>query len=237
MTDNEGERRGALEYPVNGTLVRFDDHLVTGREVLTAVGLVPASEHQLILVHNRRTHLIGTDDSIDLKKEEGGMLRAFPSDRTYAFTVEEVGQVWGTAELEVDELLSIWEPPAGKDWVLERDDQPDIVLRSGGTVTFEPKGVEDIVSRPHHGNEKLLVTVFTTSGTFPAQGALRVAASEVIADILARAAHKLHLTQTGGWVAQVGGVDIHPQQTFAQAGLSGEVDIEWGEREGGGGDA
>jgi hypothetical protein len=237
MADSEDVRARALEYPVNGVPVRFDDRVITGREALTAIGLVPASEHQLILVRDRRTHLIGADDTIDLRKEEGGMLRAFPSDRAFAFTVEEVSQVWGTAELEVDELLSIWEPPVGKDWVLERDDQPDVVLRPGGTVTFEPKGVEDIVSRPHHRTDKLLVTVFTTSGTFPAQGALRVEAREVIANILARAAHKLHLTQTEGWVAQVDGVDIDPQQTFAQAGLAGEVDIEWGEREGGGGNA
>jgi hypothetical protein len=237
MADIESGRHGVREYPVNGTLVRFEDHIVTGREALTAAGLVPASEHQLILVRNRRTHLVGSDDSIDLGREKGGMLRAFPSDRGFAFTIEEVGQVWGAPELEIDELLSIWEPPAGTDWVLERSDEPDVVLRPGGTVTFEPNGVEDIVSRPHHGSDKLLVTVFTTSGTFPAQGALRVDRGELIADVLARAARKLQLTQTEGWVAQVGGVDINPQQTFAQAGLSGEVDIEWGEREGGGGNA
>lgn len=235
MADNEDMRVRAKEYPVNGTLVRFEDDVITGRQALNAIGFVPASEHQLILVRDGRTRLIGADDSVDLNKEKGGMLRAFPSDRAFAFTVEEVGQVWGAAELEVDELFSIWEPPAGKDWVLERDDQPDVVLRPGGTVTFEPKGVEDIVSRPRHAADKLLVTVFTTSGTFPTQGALRVKATEVIADVLTRAARKLNLTQTEGWVAQVEGTDINPQQTFAQAGLMGEVDIEWGEREGGGG--
>jgi hypothetical protein len=237
MAEADNGRPIAPTYPVNGRVVRFEDHVVTGREALTAVGLVPASEYQLILVRNRRTHLIGTDDSIDLREEQGGMLRAFPSDRSYSFTMDEVDQVWGTAVLEVDELLSIWDLPAGKNWVLEREDQPDVVLRPGGTVTFEPKGVEDIVSRPRHGAEKLLVTVFTTSGTFPAQGALRVEASELIANILARAADKLRITDTTDWVAQVNGVDINPQLTFAQAGLSGEVDIEWGAREGGGGHA
>ncbi len=236
MTGNkEGRPTPAIE--VNGVMLQFEDRVVNGREVLTSAGLVPASEHQLILVRNRRTRLVGTEDPIDLEEERGGILRAFASDRTYAFTLDEVGQVWGTATLEVDELLAIWEPPAGKDWVLEREDEPDIVLRPGATVTFEPTGVEDIVSRPRQGNDKLLVTVITTSGVFPAQGALRVPPEQLIANVLARAARKLDITDTTDWVAQVNGVDINPQHTFAQAGLSGEVDIEWGAREGGGGHA
>jgi hypothetical protein len=232
---DDGRRTSAIE--VNGTTVRFEDHVVKGREALTAIGLVPASEHQLILIRNRRTRLVGADDPIDLKQEQGGVLRAFASDRAYAFTVDEISQVWGTATLEVDELLTHWEPPAGKDWVLEREDEPDIVLRPGATITFEPQGVEDIVSRPRHGNDKLLVTVITTSGVFPAQGALRVEPAELIANVLARAARKLNLTDTADWVAQVNGADINPQYSFVQAGLSGEVDIEWGAREGGGGNA
>lgn len=235
MEDQDTGRPIAPTFAVNGTPVRFEDHVITGREALIAAGLVPASEYQLILVQDRRTHLIGTDDAIDLRDRQGGLLRAFLSDRSYSFTLDEIGQVWGTSELEVDELLAIWQPPAGSDWVLEREDTPDIVLRPGGTISFGPHGVEHIVSRPHHGHGKLLVTVFTTSGTFPTQGALRVNAGELIASVLARAAVELHITDTTGWVAQVDGVDINPQQTFAQAGLSGEVDIEWGAREGGGG--
>ena len=97
----EGHTRG-IDYPVNGNSVPFHDILVTGRQVLTGSGNVPASEHQLILVRDGRTHLIGTDDEIDLKKEAGGALRAFRSDRAYGFTVDEVGQVWGAQDMEVD---------------------------------------------------------------------------------------------------------------------------------------
>lgn len=220
---------------VNGRVVEFEDFVIKGRESLNAVNLVPATEHQLILIRNRRTRLIGADDSIDLRKEAGARLRAFASDRAFSFTVEEIAQVWGAGEMEVDEFLAIWEPPAGRDWVLERDAEPDVVLRAGASLVFETDGVEDIVSRPHHGSDKILVTVITTSGIFPTQGAVRAKADDRIIEMLERAARKLRITDTTDWVVQVGGNDVDPQLTYAQAGLAGEVDIEWGAREGGGG--
>lgn len=225
----------AREYTVNGQIAHFDDNEIEGRDVLNKIGFVPASEHQLILIKDKRTRLIGTDDTINLKKEAGGVLRAFRSDRTYSFTVDEVSQLWGVAEMEVDEFLRHWPTPADREWLLEREDEPDTVLRTGGTLNFEPDGVEDIVSCPLSVANKVFVTVFTTSGTFPAQGAVKVDASELISTVLARAAKKLKLTDTTGWVVQVGGNDVNPAMTFAQAGLSGDVDLEWGAREGGGG--
>ncbi|HQS17735.1 hypothetical protein [Reyranella sp.] len=223
------------DYPVNGTDVAFPDHIITGREALTRSGNVPASEYQLILVRDRRTHLIGTDDELDLKKERGGALRAFLSDRSYGFTVDEVGQVWGAEDMEVDEFLSIWPPRDGHHWVLEREDEPDTVLVPSGLLSFGPNGVEDIVSRKDTHPDKVLVTVVTTAGTFPAEGAKRYSASTPIADVLADAARKLSITDTETWIVTVAGSDVNPTLTFAQAGLSGEVALEWGAREGGGG--
>ncbi len=228
-------RTRGVEYPVNGTDVEFPEDIVTGQEVLTRSRNVPASEHQLILVRDSRTHLIGTDDEIDLKKDKGGAFHAFRSDRSYSFTVDEVGQVWGAADMEVDEFLSIWPPRQGCHWVLEREDEPDTVLVAGGLLSFGEKGVEDVVSREDRHPDKVLVTVVTTAGTFPAEGAKRYPGSTLIAKALSDAAHKLHLTGTETWVVTVAGGDVNPSLTFAQAGLSGEVTFEWGPREGGGG--
>lgn len=230
----EGHTRG-IDYPVNGNSVPFHDILVTGRQVLTGSGNVPASEHQLILVRDGRTHLIGTDDEIDLKKEAGGALRAFRSDRAYGFTVDEVGQVWGAQDMEVDEFLSIWPSQDGYHWVLEREYEPDTVLAHGGLLSFGPQGVEHVVSRKSAHADKVLVTVVTTAGTFPAEGAKRYPATTLISDVLADAARKLKITDSANWVVTVGGNDVNPAQTFAQAGLSGDVALEWGAREGGGG--
>lgn len=234
VLEMEGRTRG-VSYPVNGIDVEFSDNVITGREALTRSGNVPANEHQLILVRDGRTHLIGTDDDIDLKKEKGGILRAFLSDRNFGFTVDEVGQVWGTDDMEVDEFLSIWPPRNGHHWVLEREEEPDTVLRPGGLLSFGENGVEDVVSREDVHPDKVLVTVVTTAGTFPAEGAKRYPASTPITQVLADAARKLHLTGTEGWIVTVAGRDVSPTQTLAEAGLVGQVALEWGAREGGGG--
>jgi hypothetical protein len=215
--------------------VRFAGEVITGREALTHSGNVPASEFQLILVRQCRTHLIGTDDEIDLVKEDGGELRAFQSDRCFSFTVDEVGQIWGADEMEVDQFLRIWPPHDGHHWVLESDDEPDTVLAPGGVLSFGEDGVEDVVSRKDAHPDKVLVTVVTTAGTYPAEGAKRYLLTTRIADVLTKAAHKLQLTGTEGWIVTVAGRDVDPGLTFQQALLLGKVALEWGAREGGGG--
>jgi hypothetical protein len=233
----EGHAGSHVVYPVNGAPTRFDDPIITGRDALTAAGLVPASEHQLILVRGGRTRLIGTDDRLNLRLEAGGQLRGFPSDRSFGFTVNEVGEIWGTGEMDVDELLSIWIPPEGRHWVIERTDEPDTILRPGGIVSFEPGGVEHIAARPHHGSDKILATVVTTAGLFPPEGANCYPASEIIANVLALTAKKLDIADTAGWTVTVGGRDVDASLSFAQAGLTGEITLEWGAPEGGGGRA
>ena len=63
----------------------------------------------------------------------------------------------------------------------------------------------------------------------------RVKETEVVAKLLAKAAHKLHLTNTTDWVAFVGERQINPELTFKENVLSGTVEIEWHKPEGGGG--
>lgn len=224
-----------FSYKVNGKLIHFDDREVEGRDILNEAGFTPASEHQLILIKNGRTRLIGTDDTFDLKREEGGELSATHSDRTFAFTVNEIGQIWAAPEMSVDDFLTYWPAKSGTEWLLEREDQQDIVLMPGGVLDFDPAGAEDIVSRKIEAHNRILVTIFTTSGTFPSQGALKIDADNKISTLLERAAKKLRLASTDGWVLQHNGVDVDVSTTFALAGLTGSVDLEWGPREGGGG--
>jgi hypothetical protein len=233
MADSEERRGGGFNFRVNGQIVRFPDSIVTGREALTKAGLLPASEQQLTLVRGGRTHLVGTDDNIDLSA--GGVLRAFEGDRSYSFSVDEVSQFWGAPEMEVDEFVEIWPLRAGHEWLLERADEADTVLTRGGLLSFGPEGVEHVVSRKIVHSDHVMVTVVTTAGTFPAEGAKRYPSSKIIADVLKDAAHKLKTSGTENWVVTVDGRDISPTLSFAQAGLSGSVELEWGAREGGGG--
>lgn len=228
-------RSRGVEFAVNGAEIRFPDNVVTGREVLTHAGLTPASEFQLILIRDGRTHLIGTDDEVDLDKQHGGSFRAFPSDRAYSFTVDEVGQVWGAVDMEVDEFLRIWPQRPEQHWVLEREEEPDTVLTPGGILSFGPEGVEDVVSRKNVHPDTVMVTVVTTAGIYPAEGAKRYPRSTRIADVLADAARKLDIRDSSTWIVTVAGRDLSPTMTFAQANLAGTVALEWGPREGGGG--
>ena len=236
-TFDPGRLRAPDEVILNGQSIRLGDPIVTVRETLMAAGLTPASEHQVVLVENGRTHLLETDDKLVIADHPHAELRAFRSGEAFGFTLNEVGQVWGSDQMETDELLRIWPPPSGQDWVLERVEEPDIILRPSGSISFGPTGVEHIVARPHHGPDKLLVTVLTLSGVFPAEGALRVESSEAISSVLSRAAKALNLTDTSNWVVSVAERDIPISASFAQAGLAGAVELDWMPREGGGGHA
>jgi len=221
---------------VNGRTYDSSDPDPSGRDILNLAGLAPASEHQLILIRNNRTHLIELDDKIELKTEGGAVFRAFRDDRAYSWTLDEIGQVWGAETLEVDELISLFSIAPNEELVLERGAEPDTVLQPGGSVSFAEPGTEHIVTRRKRP-EFLLVSVFTTAGVFPAEGALRVTPDILVSAVLARAAKKLGLTDTTDWVVTVDGRDINPVATFAQNALSGAVELNWSPREGGGGDA
>ncbi len=236
MTEDRGSRVGGYKFPVNGVEIDFDHRVVTGREVLTLSNKVPASEYQLILVRNERTKLVSTDEEIDLQEDEGGEFRAFESDRSFSFTVNEVGEIWGREDMEVHEFFRIWPPRPGQHWVLERNDTPDTILTDGGLLSFGPAGVEHVVSRKDLHPDSVLVVVVTTAGVYPAEGAARYPASTPIATVLASAKAKLHIPAVPpDWVVSVNGIDLNPNQSFQQAHLSGKVTIEWGAREGGGG--
>jgi hypothetical protein len=87
-----------------------------------------------------------------------------------------------------------------------------------------------------HGDNHLNVQVITPSGIFPDDEKWRqVRADETVGDLLDRAAKKLKLTNVTDWVAFVGTKELNVGQSFADNGLSGNVEIEWHKREGGGG--
>jgi hypothetical protein len=237
-TKMDGETGDALTswrfVTLNGETYETADQVQDGRDLLGLASLEPASEHVLITVRKNRTRLIGLEDKVDLKVEKGAVFRAWLGDRAYTWTLDEIGQVWGAETMEVDELVSLFSIDDDKELVLEREDEPDVVLQPGGVISFAERGSEDIVTRRKRP-DFVLVTVFTTAGVFPAQGALRVRAESLVSEFLERAARKLDLQGTETWVVTFDGRDINPAQTFAQNALTGVVELDWGPREGGGG--
>lgn len=85
------------------------------------------------------------------------------------------------------------------------------------------------------GGPHVAVRVLTTSGSYPAKGHEAVPASEAVRQILLRAAEALGIANTADWVAKIDGNEIDPSRTYTELHLHGEVKIDFGKREGGGG--
>lgn len=79
------------------------------------------------------------------------------------------------------------------------------------------------------------VRVHTTSGNYPAQGHEKVHLTEQVQEILKRAADKLELVGTTDWIVRIGDKVISASSTYDQLGEHGEVKLDWGANEGGGG--
>jgi hypothetical protein len=83
----------------------------------------------------------------------------------------------------------------------------------------------------HH----LDVQVVTTSGTYPEKGFDRVATNQPVRVELEKAKTKLEIVDTTGWIVTAGGNAVDPEKKYEANGLKGEVKLDWGPKEGGGG--
>ena len=92
-------------------------------------------------------------------------------------------------------------------------------------------------AKPHEHTVE--VSVSTTAGFFPTEGFNHVPATQAVQLELDKAKHALHIKDTTNWIASVAGPAgkrvIDPSKTYAENGLSGKVEIDWGPSEGGGG--
>lgn len=79
------------------------------------------------------------------------------------------------------------------------------------------------------------VRVHTTSGNYPARGHEKVPVTEQVQDILERAANELELVGTVDWIVRIGDKIVSGSSTYEQLGEHGEVKLDWGASEGGGG--
>lgn len=102
-------------------------------------------------------------------------------------------------------------------------------------IVDESEGQRESVEGGKRGGPHVAVRVLTTSGSYPTKGYESVPASEAVIEILKRAAAALGIANTSEWVAKIEGDEIDPSQTYAALHLHGEVKIDFGKREAGGG--
>jgi hypothetical protein len=91
--------------------------------------------------------------------------------------------------------------------------------------------------QPESNANFVQVAVVTTSGSYPETGFDRTPANQKISVILKKAANKLSITDTTDWIAVVGDKELNTNAGYDDNGLSGQVEIDYGPREGGGGNA
>jgi hypothetical protein len=85
------------------------------------------------------------------------------------------------------------------------------------------------------GERKVEVAVVTTSGSWPASGFNGVPERQPVKHELEEAARHLGIVNTSGWIATVNGRQINTDASYLENGLSGQITIDFGPREGGGG--
>src|SRR5438105_5989225 len=92
---------------------------------------------------------------------------------------------------------------------------------------------QDAKPKPHDNH--IEVAVVTTSGRWPTSAFDRVAIHQPIKVELENAARHLGIVDTSGWIARIGSRELDPATSYADNGLTGAVQIDYGPREGGGG--
>lgn len=131
---------------VNGKRVALGDSLVDGRKVLRKAGFNPSDEHVLIELMHPGSQSRGLDEDISLQATKPKAFRAFASDRTFNFTIDEIGYEWGGSEISVSELHEISGVSREQVFILEREDEPDAVLAEDGKIVLTGKGTEHLRS-------------------------------------------------------------------------------------------
>lgn len=143
MADNG---KTTYRFVVNGQPFETRDQIEEGRDILQLAGFAPASDHILIELTRPGSRSVGIDEEVDLGEPGREEFRAFASDRTFNFTVDERGYEWGSPEISEADLREISGVPDSKALVLERTDGPDVEIEPGSMVDLAARGTERIRS-------------------------------------------------------------------------------------------
>jgi len=147
-------------YTVNTKRFETSDGVQDGRKILRNAGFDPADEHILIQVLHPGTLVVGLDEDVELDGPKEKEFRAFLSDRAFAFTIDERGYEWGSSTIIETELRYLGNVPANKVVVLDRHDEPDLVLDEGASLDLDQRGIEHLLT------EKRLITVYYKDQAF-----------------------------------------------------------------------
>lgn len=140
-----GRAENELEMVVNGRRLAVRDPVLSGRQIRTAADLHPASDYLLIQLVGRGSRSIGLDEDVDLRDGKAVEFRAFEGDRTYNFTIDELGQEWGASTISESDLRRLAGITPEHELLLDSD--RDAPIADGQLIALDSAGTERIVSR------------------------------------------------------------------------------------------
>lgn len=133
-------------YTLDGKPVETSDPVLTGRDIRSKAGLVPASDYVIIEIGKLSSRSLGLEEELVLRDGCLIELRSFASDRVFSFTINECGFEWGSDEIGAADIRRYGQIPDDHELVL--DSKGDELIPDDGVVCLNPKGVERIRSRP-----------------------------------------------------------------------------------------
>lgn len=150
-----------VTYKVDGNVIESKDAVLSGRQIRQAAGLMPASDHMLIMIGQGTSQSIGLDESVELQNDEPLYFVSFISDRVFTLTINERGFEWGAEEISAADLRKYGGIPADHELIL--DSKQDRPIEDGDVVRLKGKGVERIRSRPRSWKLKVQDVVLAIS--------------------------------------------------------------------------
>ena len=184
-------------FTVNGVAHATQDAIKEGRALLHIAGFDPADDHILIAILRPGTRSIGLDEEVPLDAPGKEEFRAFVSDRTFSFTIDEVGYEWGASKITGAELHAISGVANGRVLILEHEDQPDQIIEENDVVDLAARGTEHIRSG------KRTVTVYYKDDPFELERGVYTGA-QLAAIFQVPAGYILDLVQDDGAFDEIG---------------------------------
>jgi hypothetical protein len=129
--------------------VMIDDPVPCGRQILDAVGYVPADNHVLLMIRTAgMLEEVNLEETIDIYQQGVEQFIVFKSDRIFYFSCNGRRLPWGAQLIKEETLRVVCKIPADQDIWLESKLSVDRPLCKGEDIDLAAPGLEKLYSQP-----------------------------------------------------------------------------------------
>ena len=232
-------QNNSYEIRINGKKFEAKEPKITGKQVLEIAGLEPASDYELLLkLNNKAYEPVELNEVVDLTQPGIETFTAKPYKDMEIFVDDLPPMKVHECFMTPNEILIEAGFDPQKYYLKQIMDHKEITYKNDPDHTIAMKNhMRFATSKRDMENpeDHVFVAVITTSGSWPKEGFEKVTSNQKVSVFLKKAAHELKIVSTEGWIAKVDNKEIQVDNTYFENHLSGEVIIDYGPREGGGG--